>query len=73
MKQRPVAVIAEVVSMLDSWASIRRALKRDATKVSALVNLARVLDPDDYRDRIRALLIEPDLSVHKEQLQHARP
>ena len=69
LKQRPVAVIAEVVNMLDAWASVRRDLKLDATKVRALLNLATSLDTDDYRNQIRAMLLERDLSAHRNRLR----
>jgi tetratricopeptide (TPR) repeat protein/tRNA A-37 threonylcarbamoyl transferase component Bud32 len=60
---RPAAVKREVVNALDQWALTIRQLKTDPDRLDAVLRLARALDPDPERDRLRADLRRPDLKA----------
>jgi tetratricopeptide (TPR) repeat protein/serine/threonine protein kinase len=51
----PLAMRVEVAVALDDWALERRRLKRPEAEWQRLVALARAVDPDPWRDGLRAL------------------
>jgi serine/threonine-protein kinase len=52
---RPETELMEVAAALDDWALERRRLQRPEAEWRRLVALARALDPDVWRDALRAL------------------
>jgi serine/threonine-protein kinase len=59
IKGRPVA--AELVAGLDDWVQVRRLVTRRGKSAdwAPLIAVARAADPDPWRDRFRAALLEP--------------
>ncbi len=58
---------------LDDWAVTLRWMKTDQASLGAVLGLARALDPDPQRDRLRADVSRPDLKASREaQLALAR-
>ncbi len=74
IKSRPQTFVREVVTGLDHWMSFRHDLLGDPQHKQALpglrrlIELARGLDPDPVRNRLRALLEESDLKAHRRTL-----
>ena len=66
LKGRPGPVQSEVVAALDDWAVTLRWMKTDQASLGAVLGLARALDPDPQRDRLRACVSLPDLKVCRE-------
>ena len=55
LRSCPLEMRVEVAAALDDWALERRRMKRPAAEWRRLVALARVVDPDPWRDGLRAL------------------
>jgi tetratricopeptide (TPR) repeat protein/serine/threonine protein kinase len=55
LRSCPLEMLVEVAAALDDWALERRRLKRPATEWRRLIALARAVDPDPWRDGLRAL------------------
>ena len=74
IKSRPETFVREVVTGLDHWMSFRHDLLADPQHKQALpglrrlIELARGLDSDPVRGRLRALLEEADLKAHRRTL-----
>ncbi len=66
LKGRPGPVQSEVVAALDDWAVTLRWMKTDQASLGAVLGLARALDPDPQRDRLRADVSRPDLKASRE-------
>jgi tetratricopeptide (TPR) repeat protein len=54
LRERP-ALAVPIAAALDGWVDVRRALGEGESKWKPLVEVARGLDPDPLRDRLRAL------------------
>ena len=57
---RPRAVAVSLGAALDDWASLRRRQSREPAPVARLVELARLVDADPYRNTLRAVLGQRD-------------
>jgi serine/threonine-protein kinase len=71
LKSRPEAVVHEVVGSLDHWLIFLRddeVTEDGPEKMRRLIELAEGLDPDVERNRLRALLGQPDLKAHRRSL-----
>ncbi len=67
---RPPALRPRLIGYLDDWAHERRRSRpRDEAGWQRLVQIARALDPDPRRDRLRALWPERDLRPRVEPLR----
>src|SRR5262249_49935049 len=66
---RPDSVRRELVTALDDWALTLRRLKTDPDRLGAVLGLARAVDPDPQRDRLRADLGRPDRKPNRETLR----
>ncbi len=53
---RPPTVRLALATALDDWAAVRRARRHDEPGTRRLVAIARLVDPDPWRDRLRAIL-----------------
>ncbi len=60
IRTRPPAVVVELAAILDDWAKVRRDRRGEELDWRKLVEVARLADPDPYRDRLRASLPEGD-------------
>jgi tetratricopeptide (TPR) repeat protein len=60
LKTRPPAVAVAAAAALDDWALVRREDRPKESRWRRPVEAARVADPDPFRDRVRAALLEPD-------------
>ncbi len=63
------ALAAPVAAALDDWVQARRALGEDKPSWESLVALARAIDPDPLRDRLRALWGQPVTPERQAELQ----
>jgi tetratricopeptide (TPR) repeat protein len=54
---------AELASYLDDWASARRSARRPEPEWRGLVEAARAIDPDPWRDRVRTQLGNQDAAA----------
>ncbi len=59
IKGRPAATAAEMIEALDVWASVRRG-RGDREGANRLTEIARLADPDPWRDRVRSALKNPE-------------
>jgi serine/threonine-protein kinase len=59
IRDRPAAVRVAIAIALDDWASARRTLRRDLAGATRLTEIARLGDPEPWRDRLRAVLQIP--------------
>jgi Protein kinase domain len=66
---RPKAVAVEIGAALDDWASLRRRQGRKPAQWERLVELARLLDKDPYRDTLRAVLGRHDRRAGRDLLK----
>ncbi len=69
LRRRPAAVVVELAAYLDHWSGVRRAAQRSAALWQKPLELARLADADDYRDRLRALLMAEDRTAAGAQLK----
>jgi serine/threonine-protein kinase len=56
IRARRPAVSVALAAALDDWADVRRSLNSDQAGARQLTELARLADPDPWRDRLRELL-----------------
>ncbi len=56
--RRPVRTAVGLAVALDHWAAVRRD-QRDRSGADRITAAARAADPDEYRNRLRAALMEP--------------
>jgi len=69
IRARPPAVAMALASAVDDWAGIRRDRRKDRAGAASLAALARAADPDDWRNRLRAALDQPDAAARRTALQ----
>ncbi len=62
-------VATALAAAVDDWAAIRRDRRKDRAGAAALAALARAADPDDWRNRLRAALDQPDAAARRTALQ----
>jgi serine/threonine-protein kinase len=60
LKARPAAVAVAAAAALDDWALVRREDHPKDDRWRRPLEAARAADPDPFRDRVRAALLEPD-------------
>ncbi len=60
LKTRPLAVVLGLAAALDDWASVRRSLRRYTAGAERLSEAAQIVDPDPWRNDLRAALDQPD-------------
>ena len=60
IKARPSAVALGLAAALDDWASVRRSLRKDTAGAKRLSQAAQTIDPDPWRNDLRAALDQPD-------------
>ncbi len=69
IRARPPNVAMALASAVDDWAAIRRDRRQDRAGAAALTALARAADPDDWRNRLRTALDQPDAASRRTSLQ----
>ena len=69
LKQRPPAVVMELVSYLDHWVIIRSRAGRQVERVRKLREIAIAADRDPYRSRIRTILASEDGQARASELK----
>ena len=60
LKGRPPVVALGLASALDGWAAVRRSFRKDTAGAKRLSEIAQVVDPDPWRNDLRAALEQPD-------------
>jgi serine/threonine-protein kinase len=68
LRQRPTAILIELVAYLDHWAGVRRLARLPAAEWRKPLDVAQSADADDYRNRLRALLAADDLTAQAAKL-----
>ena len=56
IKARPPSVAVALAAMLDDWAAVRRGRRNNAVGANLLTEVARVADPDPWRNELRETL-----------------
>ncbi len=69
IRTRLPEVATALASAVDDWAAVRRDRRKDRTGAAALAALARAADPDDWRNRLRTALDQPDAAARRTALQ----
>jgi tetratricopeptide (TPR) repeat protein len=69
IKSRPRSVVMGLTGALDDWAAIRRDRGDNAAGAARLSAVARVADPDPWRNELRTALDEADLEARRTALQ----
>jgi serine/threonine-protein kinase len=59
IRSRPAAVKVALAAALDDWAAIRRSKGDDQAGARQLIEVARLVDPDPWRNRLREVLQTP--------------
>ena len=65
MRARPPAVATALAAAVDDWAAIRRDRRNDRAGAASLASMARAADPDDWRNRLRTALDQPDAAARR--------
>jgi tetratricopeptide (TPR) repeat protein len=60
LRVRPAAVVLQVLPYLDTWSLVRRDDEQPAERWQHPLAVARAVDSDAYRNRLRALVERPD-------------
>jgi len=60
LKARPESVTVMVAGALDDWELVRRQDKQPTARQTSPLELARAADPDQFRDKIRTAIVQPD-------------
>jgi tetratricopeptide (TPR) repeat protein len=68
-RARPAAVVLQVLPYLDSWSLVRRNDEQPVERWQRPLAVARALDSDDYRNRLRAVVERPDIRKQGEALR----
>ncbi len=69
IRARPPAVATALAAAVDDWAAIRRDRRKDRAGAASLASMARAADPDDWRNRLRTALDQPDAAARRTALQ----
>jgi len=69
IRARLPEVATALASAVDDWAAIRRDRSKDRAGAASLAALARAADPDDWRNRLRTALDQPDAAARRTALQ----
>jgi serine/threonine-protein kinase len=69
LRSRPAAVVLQVLPYFDSWSLVRRNDEQPATQWQRPLAVARAVDSDAYRNRLRALVERPDIRRQGEALR----
>ncbi len=69
IKARPPGVALAIAAALDDWSAVRRGLRGDRAGANRLAEVARVADPDPWRNDLRAALANADKDRRREALQ----
>jgi serine/threonine-protein kinase len=74
LKERPPAVVIEIVAALDEWASERRLRGRPRIELQRLADLATALDDDPIAERreLRAIMARGNLAIERAISQISR-
>jgi tetratricopeptide (TPR) repeat protein len=69
IRTRPAGVIPMLAVALDDWATLRRkARPKEIESSRRLIAVARAADPDETRNRLRAVWLQPDGRAQREPL-----
>lgn len=68
-QERPAGFAIDVAAALDDWTAVRRERAQESAPWARPLDLARAIDPDPYRERIRSILKQTDLRSHVETLR----
>jgi superkiller protein 3 len=60
IRARPLEVASALAAAVDDWAAVRRERKKDRAGAAAFSAVARLADPDPWRNGLRAALDLPD-------------
>src|SRR5262249_25940747 len=60
IKSHPRSVVLGLTGALDEWAAIRRGRRKKTAEAAALSAVARLADPDPWRNELRTALDEGD-------------
>ncbi len=66
---RPAALVLQVLPYFDSWSLVRRNSEQPDYRWQRLLAVARAVDSDAYRNRLRELVIHPDIRNQGEALR----
>jgi tetratricopeptide (TPR) repeat protein len=69
LRARPPAVALQVLPSLDSWSLVRRNDEQSAERWQRPLAVARAVDPDAFRNRLRALVERPDIRKQGDALR----
>jgi serine/threonine-protein kinase len=69
IQARPTKVRAALAAALDDWAAVRRGISDRKSGAARLTEVARLVDPDPWRDRLRTLIAEPRARERLTRLQ----
>ena len=69
IKARPPGVALAIAAALDDWSAVRRGRRNDPAGTARLVEVARLADPDPWRNDLRATLVATDPGHRKQTLQ----
>ncbi len=69
IKARPAGVALALAAALDDWAGLRRGLLRDVPGAARLAEVARVGDPDPWRNQLRDAVATADKDSRRRALR----
>ena len=69
LKGRPAAVVVAAAAALDDWALVRRSDRPKDPRWRRPLEAARAADPDPFRDRVRAALLDADEAAREAALR----
>ncbi len=69
LRRQPEAVVIEVTAFLDHWSAVRSEANRLVAAWRKPMEVARLADPEPYRDRVRTILLAEDRKPQAEALK----
>jgi serine/threonine-protein kinase len=69
LKARPASVAVAAAAALDDWALVRRSDRQKDVRWRRPLEAARVADPDPFRDKVRAALLDRDEAARAAELR----